>query len=264
MIRKHLERLDTPWGRAYILGEGEGVKYLPSVTTILSLVSSSYLTDLEEKIGKEDFKKISEKAAIRGTAMHKFLENFVICLKKTDDRQKCLMYTQRKSTDELLNTMEKFSIDTGRSLFYNIYHEGWFDDVKKVLLSEGFLYSENHLFAGTTDFAFLDFKNYIAIVDFKSASSYRNEEVIRKYKMQGGAYAIAFEENYGRMVNRIEIWVSFADGTQRVILEGEELKKSKEEFLGYCEKYHEMWEVDKIKIFHEQKMAGAINTNQTN
>jgi hypothetical protein len=248
-MKKRLERLDTPWGRAYVLGDS-GPKFLPSVTTILSLVSSTYLTELEEKIGKERLAEISEKAALRGTAMHKFAENYVICLQKTGDLEKSLFYTQRKSTDELLAEMEKSSVDTGRSLFYNIYHEGLFHDVKKVLLTEGFLYSEKFLFAGTTDFVFANQQNKIVVTDFKSASSPRSEDVIHKYELQGGAYAIAFEENYGRPVHSIEIWISHPDGIQKVSVEGDVLEDRKIEFLDYCKKYHAMWETEKIEKFY--------------
>ncbi len=248
-MRKKLERLDTPWGRAYVLGD-QNPKFLPSVTTILSLVSSTYLVDLEEKIGKEKLAEISNKAALRGTAMHKFLENYVICLQQTGNHEKSLLYTQRKSTDELLSEMEKPFIDAGRALFYNIYHDGLFKEVKKVLLKEGFLYSEEFLFAGTTDFAFADYHKRVVITDFKSASSIRGEEVIHKYELQGGAYSIAFEEIYKIPVHRIELWISHPDGIQRVSIEGEKLKCRKQEFIEYANKYHEMWESDKIEKFY--------------
>lgn len=249
-----LKRLDTPWGRAYVMGEGSDAKFLPSVTTILSLVSSSYLVDLEEKIGKEELKNISERAARRGTCMHKFLENFVICLRKSGDLEKSLLYTQRKSTDELLSEFEKATVDSGRALFYNIYHEGLFKDVKKVFLSEGFLYSEKHLFAGATDFSFADYLSKIVITDFKSASSPRGEEVIKKYKLQGGAYSIAFEEMYKKPVDRIEIWISHPDGVQREIIGGKDLLHSKTEFLEYAAQFRSMWEEEKIRTFYEQQL----------
>lgn len=252
-MRKKIERLDTPWGRAYVIGEGKEVKFLPSVTTVLSLVSSSYLADIEEKIGKEELKKISDKALLRGTAMHKFLENYISCLQKTGDHEKSLLYTQRKSTDALLSEMEKPSIDLGRSLFYNIYHAGLLRDVKKVLLKENFLYSEKYLFAGATDFGFQDLAKKNVIVDFKSASSPRTDEVVYKYEMQGGAYAIAFEETFNRQVDRIEIWISHPDGVQKIVTKGDLLEKRKKEFIGYCKKYHEMWQTDKISEFYAQK-----------
>lgn len=253
-MKAKLKRLDTPWGRAYVLGEGKDVKFLPSVTTILSLVSSSYLQDLEEKIGKEELKKISDNAAKRGTVMHKFLENFIICFKKSGDLEKSLLYTQRKSTDELLNNFEKSVVDSGRKLFYNIYHEKLFEDVKRVLLTEGYLYSTEHLFAGATDFSFLDHSNTITITDFKSASSIRNEEIVNKYKLQGGAYVIAFEEMYKKPVDRIEIWISHPDGVQREIVSGNDLEKSKKIFLEYVVKFKEMWEEDKIRTFYFENL----------
>ena len=120
---------------------------------------------------------------------------------------------------------------------------------QEILLKEGFLYSEKYLFAGTTDFAFLDFKNKVVVTDFKSASSPRNEDTIHKFGLQGGAYAIAFEEIYSIPVDRIEIWISHPDGVQAITVDGETLNDRKNEFLDYCKKYHEMWETEKIEKF---------------
>jgi CRISPR/Cas system-associated exonuclease Cas4 (RecB family) len=241
--KKTLRRIDTPHGRAYVLeGDGE-IKFLPSVTSVLSLKSSAYLTDLEEKIGKEELQKISERAALRGTAMHKFLENYLVCMKHQGDPDSCLLYTQRKSTDSLLHDMDKERVDTGRSLFYNIYHSGVLDNIKKVIFTEKFLHSEINLFAGTTDFGYLDGNNYIVITDFKSASSPRGEEIIDKYKCQAAAYAIAFEEMYKKPVQRGEIWISHPDGLQIEEVAGQEMIQKKEEFIELCKKYHLMWDI---------------------
>ena len=134
MKKKTLRRIDTPHGRAYMLTSGSTYKFLPSVTSILSLKSSSYLANLEEKIGKEELRHISERAALRGTAMHLFLENFMICMQRKGEPETCLLYTQRKSTDTLLHDMPKERVDVGRSLFYNVYHSGIFDKIKNYYL----------------------------------------------------------------------------------------------------------------------------------
>jgi hypothetical protein len=242
--KKILQRIDTPSGRAYALIQ-EGVKplFLPSVTSILSLKHSSYLADLEEKIGKEDLQKISERAAKRGTAMHLFLENYMICLKHKGDADACLLYTQRKSTDTLLHDMDKDRVDVGRSLFYNVYHSGLFDKIKKVIFTEKFLHSVEYLFAGTTDFGFLDINDYVVITDFKSASSPRDGETIDKYKCQVAAYAIAFEEMYKKPVHRGEIWISHPDGIQCIEVLGEEMEEKKEEFKALSAAYQSMWDI---------------------
>lgn len=241
--KKILQRIDTPHGRAYaLIQEGKKPLFLPSVTSILSLKSSSYLSDLEEKIGKEDLQRISERAAKRGTAMHLFLENYMICLKHKGDADSCLLYTQRKSTDTLLHDMDKDRVDVGRSLFYNVYHSGLFDKIKKVIFTEKFLHSVEYLFAGTTDFGFLDIDDYVVITDFKSASSPRDEETIDKYKCQVAAYAIAFEEMYKKPVHRGEIWISHPDGIQCIEVKGEEMEVKKEEFKQLSATYQSMWD----------------------
>jgi hypothetical protein len=241
--KKILQRIDTPSGRAYaLLCENQKALFLPSVTSVLSLKHSSHLAELEEKIGKEDLQKISERAAKRGTAMHLFLENYMICMKQKGDSDSCLLYTQRKSTDALLHEMDKDRVDVGRSLFYNVYHSGLFDKIKKVIFTEKFLHSERFLFAGTTDFGFLDIDDYIVITDFKSASTPRDEETIDKYKCQVAAYAIAFEEMYQKPVHRGEVWISHTDGIQCIEVLGEEMEEKKKEFISLCDSYHSMWD----------------------
>jgi len=249
MKKKNLQRIDTPHGRAYALGEGDDVKFLPSVTTILSLKSSPYLKDLEEKISKEELQKIADRAALRGTAMHKFLENYLVCMKHKGDSETCLLYTQRKSTDSLLYEMEKEFVDKGRSLFYNVYHDGILDRIKKVIFTEQFLYSEKYLFAGTTDFGFHDQEKYIVIADFKSASSPRTPDVIDKYKCQTAAYSIAFEEMYKKPVHRGEVWISHPDGLQIEEVKGSEMIEKKEEFLELTKAYHSMWDTKPFEDF---------------
>lgn len=242
-MRKKIRRVDIPAGRCYILESEGNYKYLPSVTSILSMMDKSHLIKLEAEIGKEEFAKISERAALRGTAMHLFMENFLICMKNTNDTETCLLYTQRKSTDALLHEMEKDRVDVGRSLFYNIYHnEETIPQIKKILFTEQFLYSEKFLFAGTTDFAFLDVNDYIVITDFKSANSPRDENIIAKYRTQVGAYAIAFEEIYKKPVHRGEIWISYPDGLQKIVVKDQELEKHKLEFIELTEQYHSMWD----------------------
>jgi hypothetical protein len=60
-------------------------------------------------------------------------------------------------------------------------------------------------------------------------------------------------------VDRIEIWISHPDGVQKVVARGELLEKRKQEFIGYCEKYHEMWQTDKISEFYTQKYIASQN-----
>ena len=252
MKRNKLRRLDTDKGRAYVLEDGGKIIFLPSVTSILSLKSSNYLMELEDKIGKEELQEIAHRAALRGIAMHSFIENYLICLQKKGDKDSCLLYTKRKSTDLLLNEMEKERVAAGRSLFYNMYHSGIFDRIKKVMFTEQFLYSKRYLFAGTTDFVFLDEDDCVAVTDFKSASSPRIQEIIDKHKCQVAAYAIAFEELYKKHVDRGEIWISHNDGLQIEELKGDEMEEKKKEFLQLCETYHFMWDISPFEKIYSR------------
>jgi hypothetical protein len=248
-----LKRIDTPYGRAYAYTKGEEHILMPSVTTILSIEPSQYLNDLEQKIGKDELQKISERAAFRGTAMHRFLENYFICIQNGGEADRCILYTQKKTPGLL--TQEGIADDRisyGRDLFYNFIHEGIFDQIGRVLFTEKFLFSLNNLFAGTTDFGYEDKDGGVIITDFKSASGYRGKETVDKYKKQLAAYTIAYEEINNKSIKNAQVWISSPEGMQIEILEGQELEDKKGEFIELCKKFHAQWDVEKIRNYYKE------------
>ena len=260
--KRKLRRYDTPFGRCYLLGHPPFEKLMPSVTTVLSQKKLQYVEDLREKLGEEKLAEISNNAALRGTAMHKYLENYLIAFKAHNDDDKALLYTQRKTPPDLEGTMPTERIDKGRELFYNIYNEGLLNKIKKILFTERFIWSVDHLFAGTADHGFLTFDDKIILGDFKSASSPRGEEQIHKNQMQLGAYAIAFEENFGYRVSGAEIWISHPQGVQVIELDFNELQKAKNDFLGLLNEFHSQW--DPIKISEYIKETGLKDSESQN
>ena len=251
---RKLRRLETPHGRVYVYEGGNEPIFMPSVTTILSFEPSQYLQDLEEKIGKEQLAIIGERAAGRGTAMHKFLENYMICLKNGGNSDTCLLYTQKKTPGELLEEgIWEDRIAYGRDLFYNFMHEDTFAHIKKVLFTEKFLFSLEHKFAGTTDFGYVNQSDNIIITDFKSASGLRGEETVNKYKKQGSAYTLAFEETYGYKVSQAQIWISHPEGVQFEVLEKDEMEKKKNEFIELTRAFHNQWDVEPYKEYYYQQ-----------
>jgi hypothetical protein len=246
-----LRRIDTPHGRAYAYGNGPDAILMPSVTTVLSSEPSQYLSDLEQKIGKKELSKISERAAFRGTAMHRFLENYFICRHHGGNEEKCLMYTQKKTPLDLRNDgIEEDRIAYGRNLFYNYMHEGTFDQIKRVLFTEKFLFSLKNKFAGTTDFGFEHTDGGIVIADFKSASGHRGVDVVNKYKKQLGAYTIAYEEIYNREIKNAQVWISSPEGMQIEVIYGLDLETAKKEFLDLARRFHESWDVKPIRNYY--------------
>jgi hypothetical protein len=249
-----IKRLDTPEGRYYVYVAKQGKSYedggfflMPSVTTILSLKGSQRLQDLENEIGKEELEKIGKRAAKRGTAMHSFLENYFVCLRHGGNHENCLLYTQKKTPDELRKeSLEEESVSAGRNLFYNYIYEGYLERIRKVLFTERFTWSLTHRFAGTADFAFVNQEGRIVIADFKSASGIKDEETIHKYQLQLAAYTIAFEEIYKKKVNHAELWISHPLGVQDVGLSGELMEERKREFIQLSQEYHSKWNPSEI------------------
>jgi CRISPR/Cas system-associated exonuclease Cas4 (RecB family) len=194
--------------------------------------------------------------------MHKYLENYLIALKANGDGDKALLYSQKKTPVDLAGTMEQDRIDMGRDLFYNIYNEGLLNKIQKIVFTERFLWSTEHLFAGTADHGFLTFNNKIILGDFKSASSPRGEEQIHKNKMQLGAYAIAFEENFGYRVSGAEIWIAHPTGVQIVEMNYEELQEAKNDFLELLNEFHSQWDPIKMaQYIHDNNVKNSESQN---
>ena len=246
-----VRRLETPHGRVYLYEGGEEPLFMPSVTTILAFEPSQYLQDLEDKIGKEQLQRIGQRAAGRGTAMHRFLENYMICLKNGGNGDTCLLYTQKKTPKDLREDgMEEDRIGYGRDLFYNFLHENTFDDIKKVVFTEKFLWSLENLFAGTADFGYESIENKRLITDFKSASGTRGSEVVNKYKKQGAAYALSFEEIYRKPIDEVQVWISHPNGLQIEVLAGDEMIQKKKEFIELSKDFHAQWDVEPFKEYY--------------
>lgn len=255
-----VKRLETPHGRVYVYEDGTITKFMPSVTTILAFEPSPYLQELEAKIGKEELKRIGARAAGRGSAMHKFLENYMICIKNGGHADTCLLYTQKKTIKDLEEEgFERDRIGMGRDLFYNFVYENIFDDVKKVLFTEKFLWSLKHLFAGTTDFGYLSLNDKIIITDFKSASGIRGADVIKKYKKQLAAYTLAFEENHNKKVHEAQIWISHPAGVQIETTSGEEMEQMKRDFLVLCDQFHAQWEIKPFEEYYKELQVVKTN-----
>jgi hypothetical protein len=61
-------------GRKYVLPDGTK---LPSITTVLSILSEDSIRAWRERVGTEEANKISTRASRRGTAVHSICENYV-------------------------------------------------------------------------------------------------------------------------------------------------------------------------------------------
>lgn len=264
-----IKKVDTPFGRVYVVKEDNNISIYPSVTTVLSSEPSPWLEKLSADIGAEELAKISHRAANRGTVMHAYLENYLICLGFRGKGDECLLYAQKKTSKDLQGKFDEQTFAKGRDLFYNMLDSSLFTLMKKPLFAEKFLWSHKSMFAGTADFGYTDtFDNGDILGDFKSANTPRNDEQVSKYRKQLGAYSIAYEERTGRHVKRAEVWISHSEGIQSIVLERDELEYAKKQFTDLCKNYHQNWNkktiIEYLKASKDTKMTNNGSESGTN
>lgn len=170
-------------GRLYILPDGSKV---PSVTTVLSKIKKDKLDKWIAWVGVDKAQKIAQQAAIRGTKLHDVCEQY------------------------LLNNMSEMKLrmlmpDT-KSLFRQF--KTYFDnDINNILCLEQALYSYKLGLAGRVD-CVAEWKNELAIIDFKTSTKEKLENDIKNYFMQCTIYSLMFEELTGIIINNIIVLIA--------------------------------------------------------
>ena len=190
---KPLERIATPNGRRYIVGE---TRPLPSVTTILSAMKDQTgLNKWRESVGKEKAAKITAEAAKLGGGMHQNLENYIL------DKPLAGTFMDQ--------ALAKVIIKYGLC------------NVNEVWGTEVALYSKE-LYAGTTDLIGLH-NGVPAIMDFKNSLREKKKEWIEEYFMQLCAYAMSHGEMYGTNIRKGVVMIATREAKyQEFIIEGAE------------------------------------------
>jgi hypothetical protein len=190
---KPLQRVDSPNGRKYIVGEGRA---LPSVTTILSKTKDmTHLKAWVERVGEEEANKIKTEASSLGNGMHKNLEKYIL--------------GEAMSGSFMAQTLAKVIIKEG----LNKVNEVWGTEVA--------LYSKE-LYAGTTDVIGVH-QGIPSIMDFKNSIREKKKEWIEDYFMQLAAYALSHNEMYGTDISRGVVMIATRDAKyQEFVIEGDE------------------------------------------
>lgn len=190
---KPLERISTPSGRKYIVGEG---RPLPSVTTILSATQDlTKIIEWRNNVGEEKANKIVAEASGLGTGMHNNLENYILGKLMTGTF--------------MAKTLANVIVKNGLS------------NVTEVWGTEVSLYS-TELYAGTTDVVGI-YKKKPAIIDFKNSLKEKKKEWIDGYFMQLCAYALSHNEMYNTDINSGVIMIATRDAKyQEFVIEGDE------------------------------------------
>ena len=188
----------------------DGNKY-PSITTVLSKQPGKQegLQKWRERIGEEQARLVSGKAARRGTAFHNICEDYL------------------NGVEDITHHKEK------NFLAYCMFGEmkSHLDDkIKKVVLQEQTMYSPKYRVAGRCDFIGV-YGDTLAVVDFKTTTTPKKEEWIEDYFIQCSAYASMYEEHTNGPIEDIVIMMVAEDGQVQIF------EKKTKDYLPALEQY---------------------------
>ena len=191
---------------------------LPSVTTILGKTKDQkFLQDWIAKKGAKEAERIKNVSSARGTAMHKFLEHYILGNG----------YDDLTGLGQEAKSMAEKVIEIGLA------------PVEEYYGSEVTMYYPG-LYAGATDLV-CNHNGDEAIVDFKQSNRPKKKEWIEDYYLQIAAYAMAHDYVHGSTINKGVIMVCTPDlYYQEFVVEGAELRQYKHKFLKRLDMYHEL------------------------
>ena len=194
--------------RFYVTPEGN--EY-PSITTVLSPRNKEGLMKWRKRVGEKVANHICNKAATRGTKVHKMCEDFLNGEDMTHHKKDFLPYC-----------------------LFNELKDKTFNNINEVIGQEVTLYSDKYKVAGRTDLI-AEYNGELSIVDFKTSTNERKDSYNENYYIQTAAYAEMFEELTGKPINQIVILVVTENGTVQ------EFIKDKQEYLPLLEETLEEW-----------------------
>ena len=177
--------------------EIEGKNY-PSVTTVLNIRKKDGLVEWRKNVGEEVANYEMRRAANRGKATHTLVEQYL-----------------KGETPS-----ERGVLPLGLFKLLKPY----VDQINNVHCLETIMYSHKLTIAGQVD-CIAEYNGKLSVIDFKTANKERNEGWIDNYFLQTTAYAMMYEELFGKPIEQIVILIAGEDGSVSCF------KKDKKEFI---------------------------------
>ena len=211
--------------------------HLPSVTTILSRTKDQqHLKRWYARKGHAEAERIKNHSGKRGTAMHKFIEAFII----------------GKGYEDLTPIGNE-----ARPMAHKVI-EGGLKPIEEYYGSEVTVYYPG-LYAGSTDLV-CRHNNMDTIVDFKQANQPKRKEWVDDYYMQIAAYAMAHDYVHGSSIEQGIIMVCTPDlYLQEFKFQGPELRQWKHKFLKRLDEYNEITREPNI---NEKELLNEFEKNR--
>ena len=210
-----------------------GTDKLPSVTTILSQTQSEEkrksLANWQARLGKQNADRIRDLSAMRGTAMHTYLEGYI------------------NNTPHL--DLTALGQEAGRMA--NIVAESGLGELDEVWGTEVTIYYPG-LYAGQSDVVGI-YNGRESIIDFKQTNKPKQREWIDDYFIQLAAYAMAHNYVYGTKIQQGVILMCSKDGFFQ------KFEVSDKEFQGYMHAF--LKKVDQYYTIVPKKKEGQDTKN---
>ena len=187
-----MDAVTTDQGRRYRTPEGIN---LPSITTVLSILSRDSIAAWRKRVGEAEANRISHRASTRGTKVHEIIEKYI------DNKED---YKDGYTPDIVSSFLDVKSILDDR--------------IGRVYAQEAPLYS-NHLgVAGRVD-CVAEFDGKLSIIDFKTSLKPKRKDWVKNYFMQESAYAIMWEERTGQPIVQLVTIISVDNAPPQVFIE---------------------------------------------
>ena len=187
-----MDAVTTDEGRKYHTPEGID---LPSITTVLSILSRDSIAKWRKRVGEVEANKISTRAANRGTAVH------TVCEKYLDN-----------DVDYLDGVMPN-NIETFQKI-RPILDE----NVNNIHAQEAPLYSTYLGVAGRVD-CVAEWQGKLSIIDFKTSRKFKKRDWCHSYFMQECAYAIMWEERTGIPITQLITFIAVDNSSPLIYVE---------------------------------------------
>ena len=165
--------------RYYQVSDSTGILgTFPSVTSVLGDTSDkSGLDAWRNRIGHQKADQIGQDAANRGTVMHRLCEIYLNLPQSMSAKDRLEDTLALARIDDEIDQFDNRAKIVGGMLFYNFIKSNSFDEIKRVIAQERFLWTaRDGGFAGTVDNVSELITGDHAIVDFKTARKPKEEK----------------------------------------------------------------------------------------
>jgi len=196
----------TDTGRQYETPEGIT---LPSITTVLSILSRDSIAKWRARVGEKEANRVSYRASTRGTAVHEICEQYV----NNDPDYDKYMAINPDNGEMKMTTRTPDLIDS----FLKI--KPILDERLTVVhAQEAPLYSTHLGVAGRVDCVGV-FDGKLSIIDYKTSMKPKRLDWIKNYFMQESAYSIMWEERTGMPITQLVTIISVDNHEPQVFIE---------------------------------------------